>query len=150
MPFPSFDEKTRLCERAALRRWKAGQEMSGHQNPVIVDLTRGFLGRGHKNISKCKSSLMSSPWNNLIKSTYERISALHNNGMEVVVISFTDWRCIPVCEEIQPKKGKVNIYEYTLRTNETEQTFFKDDSTTERQCLMQQLHVIRLQVFFSV
>lgn len=47
VPFPSFDEQTRLCESAVLRWWKAGQEMSGHQNPVIAVLALGgFRGDG--------------------------------------------------------------------------------------------------------
>ena len=46
MPFPSFDEERRLCERAVLRRWKAGQEMSGHQNPVIAVLTLRGIREG--------------------------------------------------------------------------------------------------------
>lgn len=44
---------------------------------------------------------MSSPWHNLIKSTYERTSAPFDIGIDVVVISFTDWRYILACEEIQ-------------------------------------------------
>lgn len=123
VPFPSFDEETRLCERAVLRQWKAGQEMSGHQNPVIAVLTlRGIRGGGgeHKNISKCKSNLMSSPRHNLIKSTYERTSALYNMRMEVVVISFTVWRYILAWEEIRPKNGKINICTlYTVDTVDT-------------------------------
>lgn len=82
----------------------------------------------YKNISKCKSNLMSSPWHNLIKSTYERTSALYDIGMEVVVISFTDWKYIPAYEEIQPKNGKLNICSaYLLWTNRTEQTCFEDE-----------------------
>lgn len=68
MPSPSFDERTRVS-------W-AGQEMSGHQNPVSGVLTlRGFPRTARRNVSKCKSNLMSSPLHNLIASTHERTSA---------------------------------------------------------------------------
>lgn len=147
VPFPSFDEETRLCEHAALWWWKAGQKMSGHQNPVIAVLTlRGIVEgvekmgwgcwggswwREHKDIFKCKSNLMSSPRHNLIKSTYERNSSLYNIRMEVVVISFTDWRYIPSWEEIQPKNGKISIcsaYSYS-HCRQIKQMFFEGKQT---------------------
>lgn len=99
----------------------------------------GFRGGPeYKNISKCKSNLMSSPWHNLIKSTYERTSALYDIGMEMVVISFTDWRYIPAYEEIQPKRGKINIcsaYSHAADKSNGANMFWRwvENYTTERQ-----------------
>lgn len=80
-------------------------------------------GTEHKNISKCKSNLMSSPWHNLIKSAYERTPAQYDIGMKVVVISFTDWRYILFYDDIQPKNVNINVccaYSRALWTKGTE------------------------------
>lgn len=69
---------------------------------------------------------MSSPWNNLIKSTHERTSAPYDIGMEVVVISFTDRRYISAWKEIQLENGEINICgarSDALWTNRAEYTF---------------------------
>lgn len=65
---------------------------------------------------------MSSPQHNLIESTHERASALYNIRLEVVVISLTDWRYIPACEEIQPKNGKISIWTAYSKSNRTAET----------------------------
>lgn len=54
MPLPSFDEQTRLCERAAVAAAveKPAREMSGHHNPVIAVLkSREFRGYGAQKTS---------------------------------------------------------------------------------------------------
>lgn len=92
IPFPSFDEQT------VLWRWKSwpGNVRSSESCDCSAPVERGSGGTEHKNISKCKSNLMSSPRHNLIKSTHERTSAPYDIRMEVEVISFTDWRYTPL------------------------------------------------------
>lgn len=100
----------------------------------------GSGGTEYKNISKCKSCLMSSPQHNLMKSTYERTSGLYNIRTAVGVISFTDWRYIPVCEEIRP--GETNVWQRSVtrqKTNQTERVCFEGERCGEASCLMREL-----------